>query len=197
MLPRTKTKMSEESRIPLELPRPDLQSSRLRLRPLTLGDEEQVQELIAAIEIASTTLSIPHPLPPGGTLAWLSKKLDGYEKGEDLVLALEYQGQVIGTSGLFLNRRDDLAELGYWIGKPYWGRGFASEAAKAMISFGFENLGLHRIQARSFARNPASARVLEKVGMHFEGLLRGYVKKWGIYEDVLSYAVLAPEWPRD
>lgn len=186
--------MFEESRIPIELPRPDLHSGRLRLRPLTLSDEEALQPLIAAVEIASTTLSIPHPLPVGGALAWLNRKLDGFAKGEDLVLALEFEERLIGSAGLYMNRRDDSAELGYWIGKPYWGQGFASEAAKAMLTFGFENLGLHRIQARTFARNPASSRVLEKVGMRYEGVLRGYVKKWGVYEDVHSYAALAPEW---
>ena len=186
--------MNDESRIPSPLPEPDLFTHRLHLRPLALADEAAVQTLAADYEIAATTLSFPHPYPAGAGRAWIEKKLDAFEKGDELVLAIELQGELIGSIGFFLNRRDDAAELGYWIGKPYWGQGYASEAARAVIRFGFENLGLNRIQAQVMARNPASVKVLEKVGLRYEGLLRGSTKKWGVYEDVHLFATLAAEW---
>jgi RimJ/RimL family protein N-acetyltransferase len=190
-----KRNMSDESRIPHPLPSPDLAAGPLRIRPLSYADEARVQELASAAEIASTTLSFPHPYPPGAAREWIEKKLDTFAKGEEMALAIELEGAYIGSIGFFFNRRDDAGELGYWIGKPYWGRGFASLAAGAMLRFGFEELGLHRIQAQVMARNPGSAKVLEKIGLRYEGLLRGAIKKWGVYEDVKIYAALASDGP--
>jgi RimJ/RimL family protein N-acetyltransferase len=84
----------------------------------------------------------------------------------------------------------DRAELGYWIGKPFWGRGYATEAARALVQYGFDTLGLHRIYARHLTRNPASGRVLHKIGMTHEGYRRKHEKKWGIYEDDKLYGIL-------
>jgi ribosomal-protein-alanine N-acetyltransferase len=112
-----------ESSIPDPLPSPDLITGPLRIRPLTYKDEPRIQELASAAEIASTTLSFPHPYPPGAARAWIEKKLDTFAKGEEMALAIELDGEYIGSVGFFFNRRDDAGELGYWIGKPYWGRG--------------------------------------------------------------------------
>lgn len=185
----------DNPRIPNPLPSPDLAAGPLRIRPLTYGDEPRVQELASAVEIASTTLSFPHPYPPGAARSWIEKKLDTFAKGEEMALAIEFEGLYIGSIGFFFNRRDDSAELGYWIGKPYWGRGFASLAGAEMIRFGFEDLGLNRIQAQVMARNPGSSRVLEKLGLSYEGHLRGSIKKWGVYEDVKIYAALSSDRP--
>jgi RimJ/RimL family protein N-acetyltransferase len=85
------------------------------------------------------------------------------------------------------------ADLGYWLGVPFWGQGYATEAARLVISYGFVRLQLHRIQARCFPRNRASARVLEKVGMRYEGLLRGYLRKGDAFEDALLFAILSTD----
>ena len=86
------------------------------------------------------------------------------------------------------------AELGYWVGVPYWNRGVATEAARALVAFGFGALGLHRVQARHLTRNPASGRVMQKLGMRLEGVHREAVRKWDRFEDLAMYAVLAREW---
>ena len=85
------------------------------------------------------------------------------------------------------------AELGYWIGVPYWGRGFATEAAGAVAALGFESLGLHRIFAHVHAGNIASQRVLEKIGMRHEGRSREHVRKWDLFVDCENYGLLADE----
>lgn len=190
----TKNPDPERCPIPLPLPSPCLKSAHLELRRLEERHESRIQTLAADYEIAVATLSFPHPYPPGAAKSWMDKKRESFENGDELVVAIEEGGQLIGTMGLQLNRRDDSAELGYWIGKPYWGRGYATEAAVVMLSFGFEKLGLHRIQAQVMSRNPASGRVLEKIGMRHEGHLRGALKKWGVYEDVDIYAALAGTW---
>jgi RimJ/RimL family protein N-acetyltransferase len=76
---------------------------------------------------------------------------------------------------------------------PYWGRGYASEAAAALLLHGFEHFPLNRIFAMHFARNPASGRVLQKIGMRHEGTLRQHLKKWGQYVDLECYGLLRSE----
>jgi RimJ/RimL family protein N-acetyltransferase len=102
--------------------------------------------------------------------------------------------EVLGAVGLTLMSLHASAELGYWIAVPAWGQGYATEAATALCDFGFAHLSLHRIQARHFLRNPASGRVLLKLGMRYEGTLREAVRKSDQFEDVALYAVLAREW---
>ena len=83
--------------------------------------------------------------------------------------------------------------MGYWIGKPFWGNGYCTEAAKEVVKYGFTALGVTRIQATHFAQNPASGRVMEKIGMTYEGCLRQYYKKWGNPIDLKMYAILRAE----
>ena len=96
--------------------------------------------------------------------------------------------------GLRIDQAHRRAELGYWIGTPFWGRGIATEAAKEMLRYGFEELRLHRIFAEHFAHNPASGRVLAKIGMKHEGCHRRHVLKWGEFVDAEQYGILREEW---
>ena len=97
--------------------------------------------------------------------------------------------------GKFLiDKQNNSAELGYWIGKPYWNSGYATEASRAVLKYGFEVLGLNRIHASHFRRNPASGRIMEKIGMKYEGCLRQHFKKWGKFEDLETYGILRSEY---
>jgi RimJ/RimL family protein N-acetyltransferase len=105
--------------------------------------------------------------------------------------------ELVGTAGLRnIDREHSQAEMGFWIAVDCWGRGYATEAAQALLHFGFESLNLNRIYAHYMLRNPASGRVLEKVGMKREGVLRERVRKWGVFEDVAALAVLRKEWSK-
>lgn len=86
------------------------------------------------------------------------------------------------------------AKLGYWLGVPYWNRGYMTEAVQALVGYGFTELGLNKITASHFARNPASGRVMQKLGMTQEGLLRQDVRKNDDFEDLVLYGLLAEEW---
>ena len=88
----------------------------------------------------------------------------------------------------------DRAEVGYWIGKPFWGRGLATAALRLLLQFGFETLQLNRIEAGHFDYNPASGRVMEKAGMRFEGVRRQYVWHRDRYKDVRWYAILREDY---
>ena len=88
---------------------------------------------------------------------------------------------------------EKMAEIGYWIGKPYWSQGYCTEAAREVVRYGFEVLNLNRIQARHMTKNPASGRVMEKVGMKYEGRLRQSLLRWDQFEDVAIYSILRDE----
>jgi [ribosomal protein S5]-alanine N-acetyltransferase len=177
-------------------PYPTLQTERLVLRAFTREDAPDVQRLAGAREIARMTLLIPHPYADGAAEEWISTHRPAYEAGEHVTFAvvLREEGTLVGSITLGLNPRDDNAELGYWIGVPYWGRGYCTEAAREMVRYGFEELGLHRIHASHFGSNPASGRVMQKVGMRYEGTGREHYRKWGDYEDRVDYGLLACEY---
>jgi len=171
---------------------PTIETDRLLLRPFTLADAPDVQRLASERDIASTTLNIPHPYEDGMAEQWIEAHEERYEKGElaNFAVVLRSDDSLIGSIGLSINQQHADAELGYWIGKPYWNRGYCTEAAEAVVRYGFEVLGLKRICACHFKRNPASERVLRKIGMTHEGCLRQHVKKWGVFEDLEQYGIL-------
>lgn len=175
---------------------PTLVTERLVLRPFRLEDAPAVQRLAGAREIAENTLLVPHPYPDGVAEDWISTHPQRLEEEKEVTLAitLRESGEVMGAIGLVLKLAHDKAEIGYWIGMPYWGRGYTTEAARAIIQYGFDEWSLHRIEAFHFARNPASGRVLQKLGMRHEGTMRGDLKKWGEYLDTEMYGVLREEW---
>lgn len=112
-----------------------------------------------------------------------------------LAIVLKTEGRLIGNCGVRLDKPGDLVgELGYEINPDYWGHGYATEAARAMLAFGFRELRLHRISSYCIAENSASARVLQKVGMQQEGRLRENEWIKGLWWDTLMFGILEQEW---
>jgi len=176
---------------------PTLTSKRLVLRPFTLSDSEDVQRLAGVEEMADTTLNIPHPYADGQAEAWIESHDDAFRQRERVALAITDSKRVlVGAVSLRLELGHGRAELGYWIGLPYWGCGYATEAASTMVGYGFNELGLNRVHAHHLARNPASGRVLEKAGFAHEGLHRAHILKNGRFEDAQSFAILRAEHER-
>jgi RimJ/RimL family protein N-acetyltransferase len=173
---------------------PTLRTERLILRPFEVSDAPRIRELAGAREVALGTLRIPHPYPEGAAEAFVEGQEDAPARGS-WVFAID-DGQLAGTIGLEVNSDFDRAEVGYWIGLPFWGRGYATEALGAILRFGFEQLKLNRMYAGHFGRNPASGRVMEKNGMQREGVLRRHVKKWDEYVDIVYYGILRSEWEK-
>jgi RimJ/RimL family protein N-acetyltransferase len=128
---------------------------------------------------------------------WIGTHQEDFEKGNQVVfaIALRQENYLIGAMGLSsIDKEHDHATLGYWIGKPYWNQGYCTEAGQSVLNYGFGKLNLNRIYAEHFTRNPASGRVMQKLGMKHEGCLRQHVKKWGQYEDVEIYGLLKEEF---
>ncbi len=176
---------------------PTLNTERLVLRPLRPPDAPALSRLAGRREIADTTVSIPHPYSEEQAREWLASAVDLFAKGKSVVFGMQLKrnGHLAGTIGLRdIDAQHSLAELGFWVAVERWGQGYATEAARAVVAFGFEPLGLNRIYAHYMVRNPASGRVLAKIGMKPEGLLRQRVRKWGVFEDVVLMALLREEW---
>ena len=173
-----------------------LETNRLLLRPFDISDAADVQRLAGDRAIADTTQNIPHPYEDGVAEEWISTHGEIHESSAGMVLAITLRstGEFIGAVGLSDMKPGHLAELGYWIGKPYWNQGYCTEAACAVVEHAFSTLGLKRIYARHLTRNAASGRVMQKIGMKREGCLRQHAQKWGKLEDVAVYGILMEEW---
>jgi [ribosomal protein S5]-alanine N-acetyltransferase len=177
-------------------PYPKLQTDRLILREFALEDAPNVHRLVGEWEVAHTLLRVPHPYEDGMAQEWIATHRPAYEAGERVswAVALRDEGALVGSITLHLHPLHDNAELGYWIGKPYWGCGYATEAVEEVVRYGFEDLGLHRIHANHLGSNPASGKVMRKVGMSPEGVRPEHYKKWETYEDRVDYGLLARDW---
>ena len=114
--------------------------------------------------------------------------------GITYAIVLRETGALCGAISLKLTPEHRRAEMGYWIGVPYWGRGYCTEAARALRDFGFRELRLHRITAYHLTRNPASGRVMQKIGMRHEGTWREHLLKWDVFETVEYCGILRSEW---
>ncbi len=145
---------------------PDLKTERLLLRRFRLGDASEVQQLAGNFNVAKMTLNVPYPYAPGMAEEWIGSHQENWESRTRVVYAIVKLNshQLLGTTGLM--SIDGLqAELGYWIGEPYWGMGYCTEATEALIQFAFQKLGLRKIVAEHLTSNPASGKVMEKAGM--------------------------------
>ena len=173
-----------------------LTTERLILRPFTLDDAPDVQRLAGTFAIADTTRVVPHPYLDGMAEAWISTHENPVEATLQIQLAVQeaVTGKLAGAISLVeISHQDSRAEMGYWIGQPFRGQGYCTEAAHALLDYAFQTLDLNRVCARYLKRNPASGRVLEKLGMREEGCLRQHNKKWDNFEDVVICGILRSE----
>lgn len=176
---------------------PELVSGRLLLRPFQPADAAALSRIAGDRVIADTMISIPHPYPLDLAIARIETQSSELRSGRAFHFAMTLLGDslLIGAISLRdIEREHSQAELTFWVGKPWWGLGYAKEAGATVVDFGFGGLGLNRIYAHHMIRNPAAGAVMRALGMRREGLLRQRVRKWGIFEDVALCAVLQHDW---
>jgi [ribosomal protein S5]-alanine N-acetyltransferase len=145
---------------------PTLATERLLLRPFHSTDAPQVQALAGDARVAEMTATIPHPYPDGAAGQWIAGLAEGWS-GRTLAtfaVILRESGDLIGCVSL-MDSSDSQAEIGYWIGVPYWNQGYCSEAVDALIGFGITSWNLTLFHARHLSRNPASGKVLKNAGL--------------------------------
>ncbi|OGW50468.1 MAG: GNAT family N-acetyltransferase [Nitrospirae bacterium RBG_19FT_COMBO_58_9] len=174
---------------------PNLKTERLLLRQFQLSDAPVVQRLAGAKEVAAGTF-LPHPYPDGTAEQWITSQQEDFEAGTLVNFAIVLLGNdtVIGSIGLAIVAEHEHARMSYWLGLPYWNQGYATEAVRAVLTYGFNQRQLHRIYAPHFLNNPASGRVLQKVGMRYEGRMREQYRRFGEYVDLELYAMLQQDF---
>lgn len=175
---------------------PTLKSERLTLQAFKLDDAKDVQKLAGDKRIAVTTLDIPHPYPDGAAEEWIATHQKEYEENKSIIWAITKNDneKLIGAISFTLRLEFSKAEFGFWIGVPYWNKGYATEALSTILKYGFEELKLNKIYAHHFHTNPASGKVMLKNGLKEEGYLREDIIKNGKYIDVKIYSILRSEY---
>lgn len=175
---------------------PTISLERLVLRPFILDDAPVVQQLAGDPYVAETTLYIPHPYEDGVAEKWIGTHADNFNWDRSLELAIVHKekDELIGAICIGYNNKFNHGELSYWIGKEYKNKGYCTEAAKGIVDYAFKPLKLNRIFARHLGKNPASGKVMEKLGMKYVGTLRQHVLKNGEYDDLVYYGLLKDEW---
>jgi [ribosomal protein S5]-alanine N-acetyltransferase len=170
-----------------------IRTERLILRPFALTDAPRVKALAGDQRIYETTLCIPYPYEEGMAESWISTHQRCFYEGHGVVFAIcLLEGLLIGAASLARAGLYNRAELGYWIGTGYWNNGYCTEAARAIVKYGFETLEFHKVSGRHLVGNHASGRVLKKIGMGREGVLRDDVFKDGRYLTVELYGMVSP-----
>lgn len=177
--------------------KPRLQCERVILRPLEDSDAPTLYENVKEYEMARWLINLPHPYPEGGAMEFIRKVRGLMETGESYELAIESR-ETSGVLGVMsfcrVDKKNRNAEVGYWVAKAHRGRGIATEAGLALLAFGFEKLSLERIYSKCFVENIPSQRVLEKLGMRYEGTFRHEVLKEDRFIDMKYYSILKDEW---
>jgi len=143
----------------------ELETERLLLRAPKTGDVSSIASLIGEWEVAKNLGRVPHPYSEADAIAYLAKAEEGRAKGDNFNFAITRKSDSIlmGTCGVHLRENGNF-EFGYWLGKPYWQQGYASEAARRLASYAFRELKIEKLVAGWFHDNPASGRVLAKLG---------------------------------
>lgn len=173
---------------------PTLTTERLTLRKITPNDLLDVFEYAKDPRVSRYLLWYPH-LSLGDTRAYLAA-VDGlYRKGKFYDWGIEINNKMIGTAGFSsFDIENNSAYIGYVLSHDYWKLGIASEAAKAVIKFGFERLGLRRIAAKCIIENEASIAVMKKCKMLFEGVARDALLVKGNYRSIVTYSLTFNEY---
>lgn len=174
---------------------PLLDTTRLRLRKLAMDDAPDIFEYASDPRVTRYLRFSEHK-SLADSRAFLMRTLQSYQSGADLLWGIELKsaGRIIGGCRLNCNFSHYGAEVGYVLSRQHWGQGFASEAVLAIASFAFTRTELHRMEARCMTEHLASARVLEKCGFRFEGILRECELIKGKFTDLKIYSLLRHEW---
>ncbi|MGH6720260.1 MAG: GNAT family N-acetyltransferase [Alphaproteobacteria bacterium] len=173
-----------------------LVTDRLVLRLPRPADAPAIQRFAGDERVARMTAAIPYPYPDGAAEAWIAKCIRQAKSGDgwQLAVAGRHDDILIGAVRLEPEVAGAPPELGYWIAVPHWGRGFATEAARRLLAFGFDAGGYGDVRSHALADNAASRRVLEKVGLEFDGLAT--VEHRGRNAVAAFYATTRDRWSR-
>jgi len=173
-----------------------LETERLRLRPLMESDAAEMARHLNDPGVGKGLTYSPYPYSLDVAVRWLKDVAFASQQDQSRYWALTRRddGGFLGILGFSFCRTHDRAEMHYWVGRPFWNHGYATEAARAMIPVIFaQEPSLRRLEINHRSGNLASRRVVEKCGFVFEGELRSYVKRFGQHDNVRFYSLLREE----
>jgi ribosomal-protein-alanine N-acetyltransferase len=175
-----------------------IETSRLRLRPFDLADAPALFKIASNPAVTRFTIWDAHRTIDNSREYISERALPRYLEGTPgpVAIVLKNSGELIGAvGGQWGTRENRCIDFGYWLGKPFWGHGFATEAARPFVEHLFANYPVERVQAHFLEGNTASGRVLEKIGLRLEGVRRRALYQRDRFWDLHCYAVLRDEWP--
>ncbi|MFU0791195.1 MAG: GNAT family N-acetyltransferase [Virgibacillus proomii] len=169
-------------------------TKRLLLRLFQKTDAATVTKLCNSYNMYKNTLYLPYPYSIDDALSWMEQHLDNFNANKIYEFAItdKETRKLYGAIALSNNQTFNNGEIAYWIGEDFWGNGYATEAAQAIIQFAFDENQYHKVFARYFHSNLASGRVLQKLGMRKEGVLIDHVKKENQYKNLVYYGIINP-----
>ena len=175
---------------------PTLKTEKLVLRPFRIEDAPLVQKYAGDHKIAEMTGTIPHPYSLEMAKEWIPLHKQNWETKRSLTLAMVpvNTSEIVGCVSLIFSMNHRRAELGYWVGVPHWGNGYCTDASRAIVQYGFDNLEIDKITSAHMTKNPASGKVLQKIGMQKEGLLRKQMVRLGQAEDLVVFGLFRDEF---
>lgn len=182
---------------------PRIATARLLLRELWFSDARAVARSVGDRRVARQLVHVPSPYTTSLARRWIRSRVEWWPLGRGVAVAIAERAEPAALLGAASLRRPPAlrhgerarrAELGYWLAPGAWGHGYATEAAAALVEFGFRELGLLRIDAQVFTGNTASMHVLEKLGMAREGMLPQHVRSGGRLHDVVCYGLSRSAW---
>lgn len=166
------------------------------LEPIASEHASDVQ-LLASDPAIGATSNVPSPYPPDGATSWIHETVTRREAGGEYTFAIKAGDRLVGVCGLVSVSGDaKSAELGYWIGKPFWGKGYATAGATLALGFGFQQLDLRTVRSSCLVRNRPSRRVLEKLGFRITAFGTSTNPKWGPEDRLLLFELSRREWER-
>lgn len=166
--------------------------SDVEIEPIAPRHADAVQALASHPDVLATT-NLPEPYPDDGAITWIEAAQERREAGNEFSFAILVEGTLVGVSGL-VEVTGDEGEIGFWVGKPYWGHGYATAGTRKVLRFAFEELGLAEVFARPLERNVASRRVLDKLGFTPVGDEVHEHPKWDEDDPVVRYVLSQTEW---
>ncbi len=177
---------------------PTLTTHRLTLNQIGTADIPQIVSLANNLKVTQTTRTMPYPYFEKDAMAWIAMCDQGLSDGNKYIFAIrdKHTHDFMGGIGLTLDIANNRAELGYWIGEPFWNNGFTTEAVRPILKFGFETLQLNKIIAVYVDTNGASGKIMIKNGMVKEGELKQHDFKNGMYINLVLYRMLKTEYEK-
>ncbi len=178
------------------MPQPTLHTARLTLRAYVPSDAPALARLCNDLDVVRWTASHPFPYELHHAQEFIDQRQADFLAGKSTVFAgvRTTDAVLLGSAGLRREGDHQRAELGYMLGREHWRQGYATEAAAGVLRYAFENLRLARVYASAYAGNPASIRVLEKLGFTREGVQRRHVLRLGEWHDVVLFGMLREEF---